>query len=115
MHYALTTQHASTMTASVKSEHYKLTEQLGFAELNCLHTNHVLTLCTAKNLSNTGASQLVTRLTRHNHNYNSQNLLAVIGSFGLYLSKVHSRCSTDRQRLKHVRRQLTRVDNSFPE
>jgi len=35
-------------------------------------------------------------------------LLAVISSFGLQLSKVHSRCCTDRQRLKRLRRRLTR-------
>jgi len=46
-----------------------------------------------------------------NHNYNSKNLLAVISSCGLHLSKVHSRCNTDdRQRLKRVRRRLTMVD-----
>jgi len=47
--------------------------------------------------------------TRHNHNYSSENLLAVIDSFGLHLSKVHSSCNTDRQRLKRVRnrRRLT--------
>ena len=41
-------------------------------------------------------------------------LLAVINSFGLHLSKVHSRCNTDRQRLKRLRRRLTRVDNPLP-
>jgi len=43
--------------------------------------------------------------TRHNYNYNSYNLLAIVSSFGLHLSKIHSRCSTNRQR-RRVRRRL---------
>ena len=43
--------------------------------------------------------------TRHNYNYNSYNLLAIISIFGLHLSKIHSRCYTNRQR-RRVRRRL---------
>jgi len=54
-----------------------------------------------------GASQLVTRSTRHNGQLVTQSarhsqLLAVISSCGLHLSKVHSRCNTDRQKLKRL-------------
>jgi len=56
------------------------------------------------------------RVDCDNHNYNSATttikrtwyftrLLTVISSFGLHLSKVHSRCSSDRQRLKRLRSQ----------
>ena len=73
-------------------------------------------------MQNLGASQLVTRSSRHNGQLVTitttiprtywQSLAAMVC---IWACTVHSRCNTDRQRLKRVRRRLAIVDNPFPE